>query len=87
MGVCVVGGWGEEVAAGDSDFGFTVSTCFVFLIRVSIFKGTPFWVLLNIGVIQDELKENVLFLITIQDISEFKEPINPNCEFYLIIDL
>ena len=68
-------------------FWFYSVNVFFFLIRVSIFKGTPFWVLLNIGVIQDELKENVLFLITIQDISEFKEPINPNCEFYLIIDL
>jgi hypothetical protein len=41
-------------------------------------------VLLNIGLVYDELDEGVLFLLTFQDISEFKEPINPSCEYLSI---
>jgi hypothetical protein len=38
-------------------------------------------VLLNIGLVYNELDEDVLFLLTFQNISEYKEAINPSCKY------
>lgn len=41
----------------------------------SSFSGTPMWVLLHVGPIKNEKGEVMLFLVTLKDITEFKEPI------------
>lgn len=37
--------------------------------------GTPVWVLLHVGPIKNEKSEVMLFLVTLKDITEFKDPI------------
>ena len=37
--------------------------------------GTPVWVLFHVGPIKNENGEVTLFLVTITDITEFKDPI------------
>ena len=37
--------------------------------------GTPVWVLLHVGPIKNEKGEVMLFLITLKDITEYKDPI------------
>ena len=43
--------------------------------RLRYFTGTPMWVLFHLGPIKNEKGEVMLFLVTLKDITEFKDPI------------
>lgn len=45
-----------------------------------LFIGTPLWYLFHVAPIESEESVVVLFLVTVRDISEFKDPIVENGE-------
>ena len=45
-----------------------------------LFIGTPLWYLFHVAPIENEDSVVVLFLVTVRDISEFKDPIVENGE-------
>lgn len=57
------------------DFKVHAMTFIQLFIYLYCFLGTPMWVLFHLGPIKNEKGEVMLFLVTLKDITEYKDPI------------